>query len=74
MVARHCHFTLPASDVLLDPYIMYKVELSTGQKLQDVVERLHLVNEIEQDEADAIKAMAKQGLERTLKSFLKGMG
>jgi hypothetical protein len=33
-----------------------------------------MVDEIEQDEADAIEAMAEQGLERALKSFLKGMG
>jgi len=33
-----------------------------------------LVDEIEQDKADAIEAVAEQGFEGALESFLKGIG
>jgi hypothetical protein len=48
--------------------------LSTRQKSQQPLKLPKLVGEVEQDMADEIEALSKEGLKRSAESFLKGIG
>ena len=51
-----------------------KVELSTGQNFKSPQEILKFPAEVEGDVTQEVEAMAEEGLEGSLQSFLKGTG